>query len=132
MNEPFKMVARRLLMSKPKAVPKSLDPRDRPIPMRLPIEVEVFYAAQGVFVRDTSTTRTMEQFLMDRATVPENIQALAASVRVRAKLLGVTPKKIVRDFLEEKEYGKFLDLDAASEAFCVAWGLDANEQQRST
>lgn len=119
-------------MSKPRVVPKSLDPRDRPIPMRLPIEVEVFYAAQGVFVRDASTTRTMEQFLMDRANVPDNIQALASSVRVRAKLLGVTPKKVVKDFLEEKGYGEFLNLEDASEAFCVAWGLDANEQQRST
>lgn len=112
--------------------PKSIDPRDRPIPMRLPIEVEIFYAAQGVFVRDTSKTRTMEQFLMDRATVPENIQAVAAAIRIRAKLLGLTPKEVMAQFLKEEKYGEFLNLDDASEAFCLAWGLDPYENQKST
>jgi hypothetical protein len=100
--------------------------------MRLPIEVEIFYAAQGVFVRDTSKTRTMEQFLMDWATVPENIQAIATAVKVRAKLLGITPKEVVTQFLEEQKYGEYLNLDDASEAFCLAWGLDSYEKRKSS
>lgn len=112
--------------------PKSLDPRDRPIPMRLPIEVEVFYAAQGQFVRDCSTTRAMEQFLIARSTVSENVEALSRAIRIRAKLLGRTPKDVVRGFLEELKYDKFLDLETAAEAFCLAWGLDPHEVPPST
>lgn len=111
----------------PKQVPKSIDPRDRPIPMRLQIEVELFYAAQGAFVRDASTTRTMEQFLIDRAAVPENIQALAMAVKIRAKLYGTTPKQTIKDFLKGAKYGEFLDLDNTAEALCVAWGLPLEE-----
>jgi hypothetical protein len=100
--------------------------------MRLPIEVEIFYAAQGEFVRDASTTRTMEQFLIDRAGVAENVQDLAASILVRSRLLGKTPKQLIREFLEEKDYGKFLDLDNASEAFCAAWKLEPDSNQPKT
>jgi hypothetical protein len=112
--------------------PKSINRRDRPIPVRLPIETEIFYAAQGEFVREASTTRTMEQFLMDRAGVPENIQALAAAVRIRAKLLQRSPRQVIYEMLEEKGYGKFLELDAAAGAFCLAWGLDPDENISTT
>ena len=114
-------------MLKPvESVAKSIDPRSRPIPMRLAIEVELFYAAQGAFVRDCSTTRAMEQFLIDRSKVKENLEAIASSVTVRAKLLGKTPKQVIQDFLVEAGYSNFLDASNTAYALCIAWGLDCS------
>ena len=118
------------LVTMNKVSPRSIDRRDRPIPVRLPIEVELFYALTGEFVREASTTRTLEQFLMDRSTVPENIEALGRAIRVRAKLLGKTPKEVMIAALEEKNYANFLNLDDVADGLCLAYGLEPYENQK--
>lgn len=104
--------------------PKSIDRRDRPVPVRLPIEVQLFYEAQGAFVREATLTRTMEQFLIARAGVADNKKELAAAIQVRAMLLNKTPKDLILELLEEKGYGEFLNLDTTAEALCLAWGIE--------
>ncbi|MEO0491029.1 MAG: hypothetical protein AAFZ49_15960 [Cyanobacteria bacterium J06659_2] len=108
--------------------PKSIDRRDRPIPVRLPIEVEIFYALTGDFVREGSTTRMLEQFLIDRSTIPDNIAALARGIEVRAKILGKAPRDVLIEALEEKGYGEFLDLDNTADALCLAYGLEQYQE----
>ena len=104
--------------------PKSIDPRDRRVPVGLPVEVELFYRFQGKFVRDASLTRTMEQFLIDRATVPSNIEALARAIAIRAKLLNVSVLHLIKVELEAEGYDEFLDLEKTAEALKVAWGVE--------
>ena len=116
-----------LFMPENAVSPKSIDRRDRPVPVRLPIEVQLFYEFQGKLVREASLTRTMEQFLIDRAGVMENKQELAAAIVVRAKILGMSPQKLIETELITSEYDQFMDVSATAEALCVAWGVDTDE-----
>lgn len=103
--------------------PKSLDPRDRRTPVGLPIEVELFYRFQSKVVRNASYTRTLEQFLIDRANRDENVRATANAIQIRAKILNVSVQQFMEAELEADGFGEFLDIPATVQALCQAWGI---------
>ena len=118
----------------PNNVPKSADdPRSRRFQIGLPIEVELFYAAQAEFLRDASTTRAMEQFLIDRSSVPSNIDDLRHRVCYRAIAQNKTPIEVLEEFLIKLKYDKMAGFDVESQAaaLCKLWAIptECNELQ---
>lgn len=107
--------------------PKSIDPRDRPVPVRLDLIVELFYAFQGRFVRNASKSRAMEQFLADRAGSAQNIADLRSRIIFNAGVLDMTPLALIEKTLEEEGYGTFLKVDAVATALCTAWEIPTGE-----
>ncbi len=105
------------------------DPRSRRYQVGLPLESELFYCAQGEFIRNSSTTRAMEQFLMDRSKAANNIQELRDSIIFRSKLTGETHLEVVKVFLLKHKYEQVqgVEIEATAKALCEIWGL-ANDQ----
>lgn len=109
----------------PNVSPRSVDdPRSRRYSVSFPIEIELFYAVQGEFVRDASTTRAMEQFLIDRATAAENIEDLRRRILFKAESQGKVPRQLIEEFLT-KHYSNVQGLipSVMAIALCKLWNL---------
>ncbi|WP_348250421.1 hypothetical protein [Stenomitos frigidus] len=106
------------------------DPRSRRYQVGLPLETELFYCAQGEFIRNSSTTRAMEQFLMDRAKASQNVQELRDSILFRSELSGEPPVVVLETFLLKNKYNQVqgVDVPATAKALCKIWGLSTDEE----
>ncbi len=113
---------------------KNKDPKERGrrFSISLPLKAEAFYALDGRLNRDASTSRTMVQYLIDRANNRDNLEGLRCAVLFDAQKTRRSPQQTVKDTLLEDpawkdrkdDDGKPLDMDAFSEAICRMIGIE--------
>lgn len=95
--------------------------------VKLPLETEAFFALDGELLKDASTTRTLEQYLIARAEATENVAALVRRIKSRSRLLNLSPRQLIYNVLRKRKYGERADLADLSAAFCVQYGLPLDE-----